>query len=101
MEFARLVGIQTEIELIVPAEFEARLGQRVVADLRAGMSLGQIGGVRGDLVGDDAFFHVVLVGQPEMLLGRDIAQHRGAEPAYHRGADRRSDVVIAGRDVHG
>ncbi len=65
------------------------------------MPLGEIGGVRGDLVSDDAVLHVVLVGQSEVLLGRDVAQHRGAEPADHRGADRARDVVVARRDVGG
>ena len=65
------------------------------------MAFGEIGGVRGDLVGDDAGLHVVAVGQTQMLLRRDIAEHRGAEPADHRRADRRGDVVVAGRDVGG
>jgi hypothetical protein len=39
VEFARLVRIEAEVELVVPAELEARLGQRVVADLRAGWPL--------------------------------------------------------------
>jgi hypothetical protein len=54
VEFARLVRVEAEVELVVPAEFEARLAQRVVADLRARVALGQIGGVGGELVGDDA-----------------------------------------------
>src|SRR5690348_11136886 len=37
VELARLVRIEAEVELILPAELEARLGQRVVAQLRAGM----------------------------------------------------------------
>lgn len=32
------------------------------------MSLGEIGSVRRDAVGHKALFHVVLVGQAEMLL---------------------------------
>jgi hypothetical protein len=31
------------------------------------MALGEIGGMRGDLVSDDAFLDVVAVRQPEML----------------------------------
>jgi hypothetical protein len=42
---------------------------------------------------------VVAVGQAEMLLGRDVAEHRGAEPADHRRADAAGDVVVARRDV--
>ncbi len=58
-----LFRIEAEVELVVPAELEARLGERVVTRLRAGVALGQIGRVRGDLVGDDAVAHVLLVGQ--------------------------------------
>src|SRR5262245_3195046 len=78
-----------------------RARERIVADLRRRMALGEVGGVRRDLVGDDALFVVVAVRQPEMLLGRDVAEHGGAEPADHGGADRRGDVVVARRDVGG
>ena len=40
VELARGQGIEAEVELIFPAEFEARLAQRVVAVLRAGMAFG-------------------------------------------------------------
>ena len=43
--------------------------QGVVAVLRAGMAFRQVGGVRGDLVGDDAVFHVFLVRRAEVFLG--------------------------------
>ena len=101
MEFARGHRIEAEVELIFPAEFEARLAQRVVAVLRAGMAFGEVGGVGGDLVGDDAVLHVLLVRQAEVFLGRDVAEHRAAVPADHRGADAAGDVVVAGRDVGG
>ena len=65
------------------------------------MALGEVGGVRGDLVGDDAVTHVLLVGQAQMFLGRDVAQHRGAVPADLGRADGGRDVVVAGRDVGG
>src|SRR3954469_6692759 len=101
VELARGVGIEAEVELIGPAKLEARLGERVVALLRAGMALREIGGVRRDLVGDDAVLHVLLVRQAEVLLGRHVAQHGGTVPAYHRRADGARDVVVAGRDVGG
>jgi hypothetical protein len=75
--------------------------ERVVADLRAGVALGEVGGVGGELVGDDAFLDVVLVGQAEVFLGRDVAEHGGAVPADHGGADAAGDVVVARRDVGG
>ena len=34
-----------------------------------------------------------------MFFGRHVAQHRGPVPSDHSGADRRGDVVVAGRDV--
>src|SRR5450830_986788 len=65
------------------------------------MALGQVGGVRGNLVGDDAVLDVHLVGQAQMFLRCDVAQHRCAVPADLRGADAGSDVVVTRRDVGG
>src|SRR5437899_2615149 len=75
--------VEREIELVLPAELEPGLRQHVVPRLRAGMALGQVRRVRGDLVRDDAGLHVVLVVQAQVILGRDIAEHRAAEPADH------------------
>ena len=47
VELARSDGVEAEVELIFPAEFQARLAQCVVAVLRAGMAFGEVGGVRG------------------------------------------------------
>jgi hypothetical protein len=80
-------GSSAEVELVLPAELEARRRQRVVAQPARRVALGEVGGVRGDLVGDDADLDVVAVGQAEMLLRRDVAEHRRAEPADHRRAD--------------
>ena len=49
VELARGHGVEAQVKLVFPAEFEARLAQGVVAILRAGMALGEVGGVRGDL----------------------------------------------------
>ena len=73
-------GVERQVELVAPAEIEARLGQRVVADLGGRVALGEIGGVRGELVGHHAHLHIVAVGQAEVLLGRDVAEHGGAVP---------------------
>ena len=63
VELARGVGVQRQRELVVPAELEPGPRQRVVTVLRARMALGQIGGVRGDLVGDHPVLDVLAVGQ--------------------------------------
>ena len=39
------------------------------------------------------------LGKPEVLFGRDVAEHGGAVPADHGGADGGGDVVVAGSDV--
>src|SRR6478672_6456890 len=57
------LGIKREIELIFPTKFKTRLADGVVAVLRAGVAFGEVGGVRGDLIGDDAVFNVLFVRQ--------------------------------------
>src|SRR6185312_11896109 len=94
-------GVEGQVELVLPAELEPRVGQRVVPGLRAGVALGEVGGVGGDLVGDHALLDVFEIGQAEMLLRGDVAEHRGAVPADHGRADGRGDVVVAGGDVGG
>ena len=87
MEGAGRVRVEPEIELILPAEVEARAGQSIVTKLRRRMALGEIGGMRRDAIGDNAGLHIVAVGQAEMFLGRDVAEHGAAEPADHRRTD--------------
>ncbi len=41
-------GIEAEVELIAPAEFEAGFAQGIVAQLRGGVALGEVGRVGGD-----------------------------------------------------
>ncbi len=101
VEGARPVRVQPQVELVLPAEFEARLGNGVVAQLGAGHALAQVRRVGGDLVGDDAFLDVVPVGQAQVLLGRHVAEHGGAVPADHGGADGAADVVVARGNIQG
>ena len=57
--------------------------------------------MRRDLVGNDAFTHIVLVRQSEMLFRGDIAQHGRAVPADHRRANRGGNVIVAGGNIGG
>ena len=91
--------VERERELLLPVEGVAGAGERVVAVARAGAVAGDVGGVGGDLVGDDPLPHVVGVGQAEVLLGRHVAEHGRAVLGRHRGADGARDVVVAGGDV--
>lgn len=75
VEASRGVGIERQSELVVPAELEPGLAQRVVAVLRSWVLPGQVCCVGGDLVADDAGLDVVPVGQAQVFLRGDIAQH--------------------------
>ena len=101
MELARGVRVEAQVELVFPAELEAGLAERIVALAGGGVALGQVRGVGGDLVGDDAVFDVLLVRQAEVFLGRDVAEHGAAVPADHGRADGAGDMVVAGGDVGG
>ena len=64
-----------------------------------GPSPRDVGGVGRDLVGDDPLPDVVIVGQPEVLLGRDVAEEGGPRLPGQGRPDRGRDVVVAGSDV--
>ncbi len=95
------VRIEREIKLIFPAKFEAGFADGVVAFLGRGMPFPEVGGVGGDLVGDDAFADVVAVGEAEVLFGCDVAEHGTAVPSDHGGADAAGDVIVAGGNIGG
>ncbi len=99
MHRPRGLGIEGEAELLVPVEGEAGAAEGVVAVARALAMAGHVRGVGGDLVRDDALLDVLLVGEPEVLLRRHVAEHGRARVAGHGGADGGRDVVVAGRDV--
>src|ERR1700733_4913315 len=81
------VRIKRQIELAVPIEGKAGAGKLIVTIARASAVPGDIGGVGGDFVSDDAGLDVVAVGQPQMLLGSDVAEHGCSVPANHGRAD--------------
>lgn len=53
--------IQRQIKLIFPAKLKARFRHSVIADLRAGVPFGEIGGVGGDFVGNQPLFDVFFI----------------------------------------
>src|SRR5579884_4059377 len=98
---ARGDGVEAEVELIFPAELEPGPGEGVVPLPGPGMVLGQVGGVGRDPVGDDPVLDVLPVGQAQMLLGGDVAEHGRTQLADDGRPDGRGDVVVAGGDVGG
>ena len=99
MVLACPLGIEGESELFVPIELIASLGESVVAVTRVGPTACHVCSVGGDLVGDHTFPHVCGVGQPQVFLGRHVAQHVGAVPTDHRRADGARDMVVSRSDV--
>ncbi len=93
------LGIEGEFELLVPVEGVAGAAEFVVAIARPGAMAGDVGSVGGDLVGDQAIAHIFRIGQPQVLLGGHVAEHRRAIPTGHRRTDGAGDVVVAGGDV--
>ena len=93
--------VETESELVAPAEFEASFRDGVIALLGGGVSFGKVGGVSGDLVGDDSFADVVAVGESKVLFGRDVTKHGATIPTDVGGTDTRGDVIVARSDVGG
>src|SRR2546421_11532267 len=85
MKLASGLWIERQIELIFPTKLEAGLADGVVPVLSAGMTFGEIGGVGGDFVGDDAVFDVFLVWQTKVFFRGDVTEHGAALTAHHRG----------------
>ena len=81
------VLVEGELEVLVPVECGAGLGELVVPVAGAGDAEGDVGGVGGDLVGDAAFLHIALLGQAEVFLGGDVAEHGCAVVGDGGGAD--------------
>src|SRR3954470_13304269 len=97
--FLSALRIETEAELLLPVERVARAGKSIIPVSRALPAARDVGGMRGDLVGDDALPYVFGVGKAQVHLGCHVAEHVRPEPADHRGADGAGDVIVAGRDV--
>jgi len=85
--------VEAQVELVFPAEFEAGLAQRVVAYCAPGWPLARSAAWAAILSGDDAVFHVFLVRQAEVFLGRDVAQQRAAVPANHRRTNAAGEMI--------
>ena len=99
MHRPRRLRIERQRELLLPVERVPRIADRVVAIPRAWPVPRDVRRVRRNLVRDHPILHVLLVGQPQMLLRRHVAQHARAMPADQRSANRARDVVVAGGNV--
>ena len=91
--------IQGQLKLLVPVEVVAGAAELVVTVTGAGAVAGDVCRMGSDLVSDQAFAHILSIGQTEVLLRRHVTEHRRAMPTGHRRTDRRGDVVVTGSNV--
>ena len=94
VELTRGDRVHREVELILPAELEAGATHGVVPLAGARVTLGHVGGVGRDAVGDHPVLDVLAVRQAEVLLRRHVAQHGRAHRADVGGTDGAGDVII-------
>mmetsp|Transcript_10926 Transcript_10926/g.27584 ORF Transcript_10926/g.27584 Transcript_10926/m.27584 type:complete len:604 (-) Transcript_10926:142-1953(-) len=99
VEGPRRHRVQRQVELVVPPEVEARMGQLVVPHLSHGVLLRQVCSVGRNLVRDDPLLDVVAVGQAEVFLWGHVAEEGGAELGDPGGPNGGGDVVVAGGNV--
>ncbi len=92
-------GSSESANWLSPIEIEAGAGEFVVAIARAFAMAGDVRGMGGNFIGDDALLDVFAVGQAEVFFRRDVAEHGSAVPADHGRANRGGDVIVAGSDI--
>jgi len=73
MTFLGGVGVHGQGNLLIPVEFGAGGAEFIVPVAGAGQMTGNVGGMSGDAVGDNALADVGFVGQAQMLAGGDIS----------------------------
>mmetsp|Transcript_2080 Transcript_2080/g.3616 ORF Transcript_2080/g.3616 Transcript_2080/m.3616 type:complete len:280 (-) Transcript_2080:999-1838(-) len=93
--------VQGQVELIVPAELESSLRQSIVPLLCPWVSFGQVGRMGSNAVRNDASLHILAIRQPQMLLGRHIAEHGSAHSTDVGRTDGAGNVVVARGNVCG
>ena len=55
--------VESERELVAPAEFETGLRDGIVTFLRGRVTLGEVCGVGSDFIGDHSFTNIVAIGE--------------------------------------
>ena len=98
-ELQSAFGVEGEVDLVAPTQFEAGFTHGVVAILRGGVYLGEVDGVGCEFECDYALANIVLFGQAEVFLGGDVAEHCGSAPTDYRSSDCGGDVVVTSGDV--
>ena len=93
------LGVEGAGPLGFPVQSTAGIAHLVVDLPGAPHAFGDVGGVGGDLAGDDALFYVLQIGQGQMLGGGHIAEEGRAVHGRDGPADGRRDVVVPRSNV--
>ena len=96
---SRRLRVERAGELFIPVQLAPSLRHAVVYFPCAGNSLCNIGGVSGNLRGDDSLSDVVHIRQGQMLRRRHIAEERRAMHSGRGAADSRSYVVVSRSNI--
>ena len=91
--------IERQVELVFPAELVAGFAQCIVANLCSRMAFGEIGGMGGNLVCDDAYTHIFFIRQGKMLFRSDIAKHGRAQPTNLSRSDSGGNMIVSRSNV--
>ena len=95
----RGVGIEREIEVLLPVQGGTSLGQLIIVVAGSRNPECDIRGVGGDAICDAPLLDVIPLRKTEMFLGRDVAEHRGSVICRSRRADAGRDVVVSREHV--
>ena len=93
------VWIKAQFKVLLPIQCCASLGEFIVAIARARNTKRYIRCMSGDFVSNTPLFHVILLGKPQVFLGRHVAQHAGSVITSGGGANATGNVVVARKDV--
>ena len=99
MILAGPLGIEAQLELLVPVEGVAGTAEFIVAIAGTRAVTSDVGRMGSNLVSDEALAHVLCIREAQVLLRGDVAKHRRAMPTGHRSANGGRDMVVTGGDV--
>ena len=97
--FESTVGIETEVELVAPAEFVTCFTEGIITDLCSRVTLCQVGSMGCYLICDNTYTYIFAIRQAEVLFRRYVAEHGSTEPTDLCSSDSGSDMVVTRCDI--
>mmetsp|Transcript_19699 Transcript_19699/g.32322 ORF Transcript_19699/g.32322 Transcript_19699/m.32322 type:complete len:290 (+) Transcript_19699:94-963(+) len=91
--------VQSKVELIVPTELKAGLGQGIVTSLGSRELLGQVSSMSSNLVSNDSSLDIVTIGETQVLLGCNVAKHCSSQRSNVGSSNGRGDMIISWSNI--